>query len=87
MFELSVLQTPLFSVKFLYAVHFIIRLFSNYQENITRSPFHPEVMDLTLERVTPINRYFRIRRQQVKIVEPEKKETNDDTKNNLLNQV
>ena len=34
-------------------------------------------MDLTLERVTPINRYFRIRRQQVKIVEPEKKETND----------
>ena len=48
-----------------------------FQENVTRSPFHPEVMDLTLERVTPINRYFRIRRQQVKIVEPEKKETND----------
>lgn len=48
-----------------------------FQENVTRSPCHPEVMDLTLERVTPINRYFRIRRQQVKIVEPEKKETND----------
>lgn len=54
------------------------------QEDMMRPPFHAEEQDISLERITPMHRYFKVKRK-VTIKEPEEKICNtDDTNNNLL---